>query len=30
MKNALKCVFELLDLVKNREVGTIFSKKVGY
>jgi hypothetical protein len=30
MKNALKCVFELLDLVKNRENGTIFSEKGEY
>ncbi len=28
MKNALKCVFELLDLLENWENGTIFRKKV--
>ena len=27
MKNALKCVYGLLDLVKNWEIGTIFMKK---
>ncbi len=28
MKNALKCVFEMLDLVQNWEIGTPFSKKI--
>jgi hypothetical protein len=27
MKNALKFVYGMLDLVKNREIGTIFRKK---
>ena len=30
MKNALKCVFELLDLVQNWENGTTFSEKGEY
>ena len=30
MKNALKCVFESLDLVKIWETGTIFSEKGRY
>ena len=30
MKNALKCVFELLDLVKNWKNGTTFSEKGEY
>ena len=30
MKNALKCVFELLDLVRNSEKETTFSEKGEY
>ena len=30
MKNSLKCVFELLDLVKKWENGTVFSEKSQY
>jgi hypothetical protein len=30
MKNALKCVFGLLDLVKIREIGTTFTEKGQY
>jgi hypothetical protein len=30
MKNAPKCVFELLDLIKIREIGTIFTEKGQY
>ena len=30
MKNTLKCVFELLDLVNIWEIGTVYSEKGEY